>query len=74
MSQAIQNGSCIRFTYEGAERTIDVDNVREVGGVWNDKKRRYSKVETLVTGWDHDRKAYRSFHHSKMENIVWITD
>lgn len=73
MSQAIQNGSCIRFAYEGAERTIDVDNVREVGGVWNTKRRCYSKVETLVTGWDHDRKAYRSFHHSKMENIVWVT-
>lgn len=73
MTNSIQNGSCIKFGYEGAERTIDVESVRQVGGVWDSKKKRYSPIETLVTGWDHARKAYRSFHHSKMENIVWIT-
>lgn len=67
MSQAIQAGSCIRFTYEGETRTIEVDNVRQVGGI------KRLPIRTLVTGYDLARKAYRSFHHDKMENIVWVT-
>lgn len=74
MSQAIQNGSCIRFTYEGVERTIDVENTRRIIGGWNKAKRQWLDADTLVTGWDHDRKAYRSFHYSKMENVVWIKE
>ena len=68
MSNGIQNGSCIKFGYRGEVRTIEVEVVRNVGGV-----KKNDPIREMVTGFDVAKKGYRNFYRDEMENIVWVT-
>lgn len=67
MNNAIQAGSCIRFDYRGESRQIEVDTVRQVGGI------KAQPIRTMVTGYDLNKKAFRNFYRDEMQNLVWVT-
>lgn len=73
MANGIQNGSCIRFDYRGENRTIEVEAVRQVGGVWNGKRKQIDPIREMVTGFDVAKKGYRNFYRDEMENLTWVT-
>jgi hypothetical protein len=68
MSNGIQKGSCIRFDYRGEARTIEVEAVRNVGGV-----KKNDPVREMVTGFDLAKKGFRNFYREEMENLTWVT-